>query len=86
MVSPNCQNGRIDVAREALPAGHFSHLPQQLKAVSVLVEGVVIREVFANVATAERAEQRIHDRVSEDVGVGMSLKPLWVFMGSSSAG
>ena len=36
---------------------------------------VAVGEVLADVAEARRAEQRVHDRVGQDVGVGVALQP-----------
>ena len=46
-------------------------LAQERQRVRVLVRGVAVGEVLADVAQPGGAEERVHDGVREDVGVGV---------------
>jgi head-tail adaptor len=50
------------------------HASQQHAAVDVLEGGIGIREVMTNVAEAGSAEQRITERMQQDITVRMCLK------------
>jgi pimeloyl-ACP methyl ester carboxylesterase len=59
----------VDVLDRPDEAGDVA---QQLHRVGVLPDGVAVGEVLADVAQPGRAEQRVGDRVGEDVGVGVA--------------
>ena len=50
------------------------HRAQQVHGVGVAPPLVGVGEVLADVAEAGRAEQRVDDRVGQDVGVGVALE------------
>ena len=70
---------RVDVADRVAGGRHFvRHGPQQHAAVGVLVARVAVREMLADVAERGRAEQRVADRVDQNVCIRMALEPLLV--------
>ena len=50
-------------------------MAQQFDAVRARIARVGVREVFADVAQRERAEQCVHDRVREHVRVRVAVQP-----------
>src|SRR6185503_5975961 len=73
------EDRRVDV-HDPEPRGfHFlSRLPEQHAAVDLAVAGIRMGIVPADVAQRRRAEQRIADRVQQDVGVRMPEQALAV--------
>ena len=69
-------HGRVDVLdRPALGAHALEHGAQQRHRVGVAPQLVGVGEVLADVAEPGGAEQRVDDRVGEDVGVGVARQP-----------
>ena len=50
---------------------------QKLDAVRAEIADVVVGKALPNVAEGRRAEQRIHDCVGQDVGVGVAVQSLF---------
>jgi hypothetical protein len=68
-------DGRVDVDGLEPFRGHQRHhLAQQLDGIRVVPALVGVGEVVADVAEPRRAAQRGHDRVREDVGVGVTVE------------
>ena len=66
-------DGGVDVVDRELPDDeHAGGLFEERGAARVLPLGIAGREVGADVAHAGRAEQRVDDRVQENVGVGVA--------------
>ncbi len=55
-----------------------AHLAQQLAAVDALVACVAVRKVLADVAEGRGAQERIADRMQEDIRVAMAQEALLV--------
>ena len=67
---------RVDVAdRVATLARQRRDVAQQRAAVGALPARIGVREVRAEVAQRERAEERVADRVQQHVGIGMAGEP-----------
>ena len=64
---------------EALFLYELYHLAQHLYAVGVEVSVVTVRKHSAYIAHRHRTEQRVHERVSQNVGVGMTEQTLFVW-------
>jgi very-short-patch-repair endonuclease len=67
---------RVDVAdAPAVLAEQRHHPGEQVQAVGIPPARVGGREMVADVAQRRRAEQRVHDRVGQHVGVGVTEQP-----------
>ena len=66
------QDGAVDVLDRDSPVRQLGHhRPQQLDRVGVPIAGIGIREALADVPQTRRPQEGVHDRVSENVRVGM---------------
>ena len=55
------------------------HAGEQLQRIRAFVGRVAVREVQPDVPERRRAEQRVRDRVQQDVGVGVPEQPLFIW-------
>ena len=65
----------VDIQLKAVRAHDLHHARQQDERVGALVRGVGVGEEPADVAEPTRPQDGVRERVRDDVGVGVAVKP-----------
>ena len=74
-----CNDRRIDIFdKHMILFQQFAHFFQQFYGRNTLVCWICIREMFPDVPQRRCSQQRIHDRMEQDIRIRMSQKSLFI--------
>ena len=74
-----CNDRRIDIFdKHMIFFQQLAHFFQQFYGRNTLVRGICIREMFPDVPQRRCSQQRIHDRMEQDIRIRMSQKSLFI--------